>query len=94
MNSWGKLVLVTESNTRIPKLRGVEKLVQGWEKGLMVALYHRGNVSGIGLIERVDYSKKKIVFIADKNVKYDLIEVGKIRFPEVLSSLLTSVSRG
>ncbi len=94
MNSWGKLVLVTGNNVRIPKLRGVERLIQGWEKGLMIALYHKGTVSGIGLIERVDYTRKKIVFIADRNVKYDLIEVGKTRFPEVLNSLLTSISRG
>ena len=94
MNSWGKLVLVTGNNARIPKLKGVERLVQGWEKGLMIALYHKGTVSGIGLVEKVDYTKKKIVFIADRNVKYDLIEVGKTRFPEVLNSLLTSISRG
>jgi polynucleotide 5'-kinase involved in rRNA processing len=94
MNKQGKLVVVTDNTSRIPRLKGIEKLSQGWEKGLIIALYFKGWITGVGLIDRIDYNKKRISFIANKNVKYDLIEVGKTRFPEVLDSLLMSISRG
>ncbi|MCE4606734.1 MAG: hypothetical protein F7B59_05300 [Desulfurococcales archaeon] len=89
--SWkGKIIVVAENEFPY-KRGGIEVLKKNWEQGLITALYSNGEISGIGLVEKIDYRKKKLSLIANRGVPFDYIEVGRASFPEVLRSLESSL---
>ena len=86
----GKIIVVVENKFHY-KQRGVKVLKKNWEQGLITALYNNGEISGIGLVEKIDYRKKKLSLIINKGVSFDYIEIGRASFPEVLKSLKSSL---
>jgi len=86
----GKIIVVVENKFSY-KRKDVEILKKNWEQGLITALYNNGKISGIGLVEKIDYRKKKLSLIINKGVSFNYIEIGRASFPEVLKSLESSL---
>jgi polynucleotide 5'-kinase involved in rRNA processing len=85
-----KIIIVVEN--RFPsKLRNEGVLKKNWEYGLIAALYEKGDVKGIGLVEKVDYRKRKVSLIVNHEIMFDHIEIGEASFPEVLETLKSSL---
>ncbi|MCE4614479.1 MAG: hypothetical protein F7B60_02975 [Desulfurococcales archaeon] len=84
----GKIIAVLEDKFSY-KLqdKDIEVLRKNWEQGLIAALYNKGEVREVGLVEKVDYRKKRLAIITNKGASFDYIEIGRTSFPGVLETL-------